>query len=264
MEPMLFDVNRTYFEFLYNLLKERDDTINISHTKMPSYEEHVRFWESSPYKICKVMSLFRYYTENTLNCEIIPFGYIYLSKKDEIGIFITKAYQNKGFGTKILRRFIHNYVPDEVKTVYANINPKNYRSAKLFKSIGFKHIQNTFSMEFKNMEEKIHTKNYDSGLKQRDFAQEQADEIEKNKYAVKEEDTALELEICEGVSKPEEIPKPINFTERNFTQYGNIPMGFDKETLGKFDLDLKKLLDIIGLIKSLTDSVNKLIEILKK
>ena len=30
-------------EFLFELLKERDPRANISHKKMPSYDEHIKF-----------------------------------------------------------------------------------------------------------------------------------------------------------------------------------------------------------------------------
>ena len=37
--------------FLYDLLKTRDSLANISHKKMPSYDEHVNFILSNPYTI---------------------------------------------------------------------------------------------------------------------------------------------------------------------------------------------------------------------
>ena len=36
-------------EFLFELLKERDPRANISHKKMPSYDEHIKFIKSKPY-----------------------------------------------------------------------------------------------------------------------------------------------------------------------------------------------------------------------
>ena len=35
--------------FLYDLLKNKDPNANISHKKMPSYDEHVEFVMSKPY-----------------------------------------------------------------------------------------------------------------------------------------------------------------------------------------------------------------------
>ena len=35
--------------FLYDLLKERKPNVNISHGKMPTYVQHIKFIESKPY-----------------------------------------------------------------------------------------------------------------------------------------------------------------------------------------------------------------------
>ena len=34
-------VSKSDYRFLYNLLKERDSKVNISHKKMPTYNEHL-------------------------------------------------------------------------------------------------------------------------------------------------------------------------------------------------------------------------------
>lgn len=36
-------VSKSDYRFLYNLLKERDSRTNISHKKMPTYNEHMEF-----------------------------------------------------------------------------------------------------------------------------------------------------------------------------------------------------------------------------
>ena len=36
-------------KFLYELLLQRKEIVNISHKKMPTYEEHVTFVKSEPY-----------------------------------------------------------------------------------------------------------------------------------------------------------------------------------------------------------------------
>ena len=36
-------------EFLFQLLKNRDSRANISHKKMPTYQQHVKFVKSKPY-----------------------------------------------------------------------------------------------------------------------------------------------------------------------------------------------------------------------
>ena len=45
----LIPVSKSDFRFLYDLLKERTSSTNISHKKMPTYKEHVKFVNSKPY-----------------------------------------------------------------------------------------------------------------------------------------------------------------------------------------------------------------------
>ena len=45
----LKSVTKNDYEFLYDLLAERSPIINISHKKMPTYQQHVRFIKSKPY-----------------------------------------------------------------------------------------------------------------------------------------------------------------------------------------------------------------------
>ena len=49
LDVKLKPVKRSDIRFLYNQLKERDSTINISHKKIPSYAEHSKFVLSRPY-----------------------------------------------------------------------------------------------------------------------------------------------------------------------------------------------------------------------
>jgi len=42
-------VTKSDIRFLYNQLKERDSTVNISHKKMPTYSEHSKFILSNTY-----------------------------------------------------------------------------------------------------------------------------------------------------------------------------------------------------------------------
>ena len=69
------------YRFLFNLLKERESFMNISHKKMPTFSEHVKFIRSKPYTKW-------YIIENGKK----KVGSIYLSKQNEIGIFIKKKH----------------------------------------------------------------------------------------------------------------------------------------------------------------------------
>ena len=78
--------------FLFDLLKERDSYVNISHKKMPTYASHVKFIASKPYKKWYIIfSLDGLRSESKYTKTKV--GSIYLSKNDEIGIFVLKRFQ---------------------------------------------------------------------------------------------------------------------------------------------------------------------------
>ena len=130
----LKSVTKTDVRFLYNQLKERDPKINISHKRMPSYSEHTRFVLSKPYSKWYII----YYKNRKV-------GYVYLSKMNEIGIFILKTIKVKGLGSLVLEQVLKK----NPKTRYlANVNPKNIKSAEFFKKNGFKLIQHTYELTF--------------------------------------------------------------------------------------------------------------------
>ena len=116
--------------FLYDLLRERDSKANISHKKMPSYEEHVKFVSSNPYKIWYVI-----YHGTTKS------GSIYLSKQNEIGIFILAKHQGKNIGKQALQLLMKK---NPESRYLANVNPKNRKSINFFKKNKFTLIQHTY------------------------------------------------------------------------------------------------------------------------
>ena len=133
MSVRLRNVSQSDFRFLYNLLKERTPNANISHKKMPTYSEHVKFVKSKPYTKWNVIE----YGKQKV-------GSIYLSKNDEIGIFLKKQFQGKNVAQESLELFIKL---NPRKRYLANINPKNVISQKFFKKNGFKLIQYTYEFE---------------------------------------------------------------------------------------------------------------------
>jgi RimJ/RimL family protein N-acetyltransferase len=129
----LRDVNQSDFRFLYNLLKERDPNVNISHKKMPTYSEHVKFVKSKPYtKWCIIESGKQ------------KVGSIYLSKNDEIGIFLKKRFQGENIGQQSLWLFMKM---NPRKRYLANVSPTNTVSQKFFKKNDFRLIQYTYEFE---------------------------------------------------------------------------------------------------------------------
>ena len=126
----LVKVKESDFKFLYELLKKRDPNANISHRKMPTYTEHKNFVKSKPYKAWYVI-----YVGNAKT------GSIYLSKQNEIGIFLLKKYHGHNIGQKALQILMKT---SPQKRYLANVSPKNPASAKFFKKNKFRLIQHTY------------------------------------------------------------------------------------------------------------------------
>jgi RimJ/RimL family protein N-acetyltransferase len=120
-------------EALYNLLSEREAHVNISHKVMPSWEQHCAFFESHPYKTWEMI---------LADGEIV--GACYLTRQNEIGIFIFAAHQRQGYATAALRQIINEHAGTRL---LANIAPGNSASIALFARLGFHHIQNTYALD---------------------------------------------------------------------------------------------------------------------
>ncbi len=118
--------------FLYDLLREREPVANISHKKLPSYTEHVKFVKSKPYSKWYVI-----YSDKKKT------GSIYLSKQNEIGIFLKKNTQKKGIGSRSLKLLMKKHPRSRY---LANVSPKNKKSQKFFTNKGFNLIQFTYEL----------------------------------------------------------------------------------------------------------------------
>jgi len=129
----LRSVKKLDCEFLYDLLKERDPRANISHKKMPSFAQHVKFVMSKPYS--------KWYVIEALKNDV---GSIYLTKNNEIGIFIKKNFHGKGIASIAIKLLIQKHP----RSMYlANVNPKNKKSIQFFKNQKFHLIQHTYKLE---------------------------------------------------------------------------------------------------------------------
>ena len=117
-------------EFLYELLKQREGQVNISHSSLITWEEHLDYIKNHSYKSWDVI-----WVENN------RVGNIYLTQRDEIGIFIDNKFQGRGYGSQALKQFMEK---NGKKRYLANINPTNYKSIQFFGKHGFIHIQNTY------------------------------------------------------------------------------------------------------------------------
>jgi RimJ/RimL family protein N-acetyltransferase len=128
-------VSKSDYRFLYNLLKERDPSANISHKKMPTYHEHVLFVSSKPY--------LKWYV---ILYGATKAGSIYVTSQNEIGIFIKKSFQDKQIGNIVLKKLIQK---NPKKRYLANVSPKNKNSINFFKKNKFRLIQYTFELNNK-------------------------------------------------------------------------------------------------------------------
>ena len=131
----LIPISKSDFRFLYDLLKERDSSTNISHKKMPTYKEHIKFVNSKPYT--------KWYVIHFQNRKV---GTIYLSKLDEIGIFLKKSFHGKNIGKLSMETLIKKHPRERY---LANVNPKNKKSIDFFKKNSFKLSQYTFELELR-------------------------------------------------------------------------------------------------------------------
>ncbi len=119
------------YQLLYDLLKERTVLVNISHKVMPSWPDHMKFVESRPYKAWYFI------------CDPLVVGACYLSKLNEIGVFIFKECQYKGYGTAAVTKLMDLHGPGRY---LANINGRNEPSKRMFARLGFIPIQETFAL----------------------------------------------------------------------------------------------------------------------
>ena len=117
-------------KFLFDLLKQRQGIVNISHKSLPTWEEHVEFIKNNTYQSWDII-----WVDN------VRIGNIYLTDRDEIGIFLDKKFQSNGYGSIAITEFMKK---NGKKRYLANINPTNYKSIQFFGKHGFVHIQNTY------------------------------------------------------------------------------------------------------------------------
>lgn len=114
-------------KILYQLLSERDPRANISHKEMPSFDEHVAFMALRPYEAWYLIT-----------ADHLTLGAIYLTKGDEIGVSIFKAYQGEGYGSEAVKllKALHPR-----KRYFANVAPANLPSQQFWLKNGFKPLQ---------------------------------------------------------------------------------------------------------------------------
>ena len=124
--------SQQHCRLLYALLDERTAEQSISHKEMPSYDQHLVFVASKPYKAWYLVS-----TDE--GCA----GSVYLTKQSEIGIAISENERGNGYAKEAIQELMKLHDGPFL----ANINPNNWASRCLFDRLGFKFIQVTYSHE---------------------------------------------------------------------------------------------------------------------
>ena len=122
-------IDKSDLRFLFNLLKERDPKANISHKKMPTYDEHVKFVLSKPYS--------KWYIIFERNKKI---GSVYLTKADELGLHLKKEY----FRESLLKEILESLMKSEPnKRFVFNVSPRNKKFMKFLQKNGYVISQQT-------------------------------------------------------------------------------------------------------------------------
>ena len=129
-------------EILYQLLAERPKENWISHTEMPTREEHEAFVHSKPF-------LYWYLIEE--GGEFV--GAIECNHRNEMGVSVLRKHQRRGYGTRALGMFIAAHEPlppikaERAGIWLANIAGRNSASIRFFKKLGFRHLQETYGLK---------------------------------------------------------------------------------------------------------------------
>jgi len=126
MNLTLKSVSKKDYQFLYDLLKNRNPKENISHKNMPTYREHLEFVKNHTYK--------KYYIVYKNNIRV---GRVYITDKNEIGISLLKKHSR-------LKRILFKNFSFHPLVKFVNVSSKNKSDQKILKDLGYKIIQHTY------------------------------------------------------------------------------------------------------------------------
>ena len=116
-------------DFLYEMLKERDSTTNVTHKELPSFNKHLEFIKSNPYDVWYIIEI-----------ESKQVGHIWLDNADRIGWFTKKEF--KGFGF-VIPAFEELKRLHKRKKYLGEVNPNNFESQNLLTKLKFV-LKNTY------------------------------------------------------------------------------------------------------------------------
>lgn len=154
-------------EFLYQLLAERPAEANISHRQMPTIEQHRAFVSRRPYRAWLLVEVYSGakgdgVTDDTaaIQAEIQAaatghgrrVGAVYLTHRNEVGVFILKASRRCGHALNALEELVRAFDPlpaqasDRQPYFVAHVAPGNQASKALFEKLGARLIQMTYEL----------------------------------------------------------------------------------------------------------------------
>ena len=119
--------------FLYELLKNKDPNSNISHKKMPTYDEHIKFVLSKPYTNW-------YFIEGDEKNAAA----IYLSKRDEIGTSINIDYEYEQIAKTAIKLLMEL---NPRKRYLVNVSPKDIVAQEFLLKNGFSGLEYVYEMK---------------------------------------------------------------------------------------------------------------------
>ena len=125
----LKEVTERNAEFLYEMLKERDSTVNVTHQKLPLFNEHLEFIKSKPYDAWYIIEI-----------ESKQVGHIYIDNENRIGWFIKREF--KGFGF-VIPAFEELKILHKRKNYLGKVNPNNFEAQNLLTKLKFV-LKNTY------------------------------------------------------------------------------------------------------------------------
>jgi len=119
-------------DFLFELLKNRDQFENISHKIMPTFKNHEKFVNSKPY--------FKWYI---IYEDLKKIGSVYITNQNEIAIHFLNIKNYEGFFLESLEIIIKK---NPRKRFLLNISPKNKKLKRIVEKNKFKLIQHTYEL----------------------------------------------------------------------------------------------------------------------
>lgn len=150
----------------YDLLAERPPEANISHSLLPSREQHREFYHSNPYRAWlaiiptqptrqaeRTQQRPTAYIRQGKTTPVWPaVGTVLLTFRNEIGIAILRDHRRQGYARRAIEEVLRIYPPLNAEPsirpghYVANVAPTNAPSIALFSSLG-RLVQHTYRLD---------------------------------------------------------------------------------------------------------------------